>query len=507
MLDRAGFTVEDPPPEPDDEMITRLAKLDLMAYERQREGEAKRLGWRVGMLDRLVAAARPKDEAEAGKFLTLPDPEPWPETVQLPELLDETRDAIRRHVILSEHAATAVALWVAHTWAYERWQHTPRLAITSPSKRCGKSTLLELLRILCRRPLKADSISAASTFRTIELLQPLTLLLDEADSFLEKNEELRGVLNSGFERSGMVVRVVEVHDQHQPMRFATFCPVALAAIGKLPGTLDDRAVPIRMERRAAGEVVQRLRDDGGRRRLEELARRLCRWRADTGATLGTDPVIPLAMNDREGDISVPLLAIAEAAGQGWAERGRAALLGVFRLRAEAGEDAEQSVLLLGDIRAVMLGTSAERMTSADLCRFLGEIEDRPWPEWRQGKPITPTQLAAVLRPFGIRSGDLRQPNGRVAKGYHQKAFAEAWERYLDRDPLRYRSDGGLDPLHRYKSENSSTYRPNGAATPEACSGSKNGENRSQNLQCSGVADPEAPPWPEWDVAGCEEPEV
>jgi hypothetical protein len=60
---------------------------------------------------------------------------------------------------------------------------------------------------------------------------PATLLVDEADSFIGDKEELRGILNNGFEASGEVVRVVEVKNEWQPIRFATFYPVALAGIG------------------------------------------------------------------------------------------------------------------------------------------------------------------------------------------------------------------------------------------------------------------------------------
>ncbi|MBX6385490.1 MAG: hypothetical protein IRZ07_21380, partial [Microbispora sp.] len=100
-----------------------------------------------------------------------------------------------RHVVMSPAAADCTALWIAHTWVYDRFQHSPRLSITSPVKRCGKSTLLDVLRATCHRPLKADNISASGVFRTVEALRPLTLLVDEADSFLGDNEELRGILN------------------------------------------------------------------------------------------------------------------------------------------------------------------------------------------------------------------------------------------------------------------------------------------------------------------------
>jgi hypothetical protein len=99
----------------------------------------------------------------------------------------------------------------------------------------------------------------------VEALRPLTLLLDEVDAFAQKNEELRGVLNSGFEASGAVIRVVERDGQYEPVQCATFAPLLLASIGAIPGTLADRALPVRMERKAVADTVTRLRDPGARR--------------------------------------------------------------------------------------------------------------------------------------------------------------------------------------------------------------------------------------------------
>ena len=61
------------------------------------------------------------------------------------------------------------------------------------------------------RPLPANNITAATIFRTIEKYFP-TLLLDEADTYLRDNEEMRGVLNSGHRRDlAYVLRLVEIN--------------------------------------------------------------------------------------------------------------------------------------------------------------------------------------------------------------------------------------------------------------------------------------------------------
>jgi putative DNA primase/helicase len=407
----------DTPAESLKDRIARLAALDRLTYDQLREAEARALGCRVSTLDELVEAARPKPAAAHGRSVALPEIEPWPHPVSGAELLDDLASAVRRDVVMSDAATIAVAGWIMHTFVYEAFQHTPRLAITSPVKRCGKSTLLEVLRATVNRPVKADNISASGTFRTVEALSPVTLLIDEADTFLGQNEELRGILNSGFERGGEIIRVVEIRDEHQPVRFRTFAPVALACIGNLPGTLEDRAIPIALQRRAANEAVVKLRTPGARAALQTLARRCARWAADRRRHLDPDPAVPEALADRESDLSALLISIADDAGGSWPERMRHALVTLFAKRNADDGAADLTTLLLGDIRAIFEERNVDRIRSTALAALLAELEERPWPEWRQGKPITAPQVARLLRRFGIRPGPIRMKDGEITKGY------------------------------------------------------------------------------------------
>lgn len=427
----AGFTVEEV--SAFEVELSRLAALDPITYEQQRHAAAEALCCRVSILDEQVQTRRPMPETAAGRGMFLPTVEPWPQPVQAGAILDELTAAIHRHVVLRRAEAEAMALWIAHTWVADRFQHTPRLGITSPVKRCGKSTLLDVLRATCHRPLKADNISASGVFRTVETLAPLTLLLDEADSFLGANEELRGVLNSGFERSGEVIRVVEVQGVHQPVCFRTFAPLALACIGALPSTLEDRAVPVTLQRKGTSDTATKLRAPGARAALANLARKLARWAGDRGPVLPLNPAVPEAMGDREGDITVPLLSIADDAGGAWPARARAALLDVFGERAAEGGNTEAGALLLADLRDLFTKRNATALSSGDIVAALGRMEDRPWPEWKREKPITQTQLAAILKPFKVRPVNIRIGDA-VTKGYRKDRLADTWTRYLPGGP-------------------------------------------------------------------------
>jgi hypothetical protein len=71
-------------------------------------------------------------------------------------------------------------------------------------------------------------------FRTIELASPV-LLIDEADTFLGDNEELRGVLNQGHRMGGQIIRTAG--DDYEPRFFNIYAPVAIATIGGRPAPL------------------------------------------------------------------------------------------------------------------------------------------------------------------------------------------------------------------------------------------------------------------------------
>jgi hypothetical protein len=68
-------------------------------------------------------------------------------------LLDEVHAFLCGYVVFpSAAAAVAATLWAAHTHLVGQFESTPRLALLSPEKQCGKSRTLELLELLCAAP-------------------------------------------------------------------------------------------------------------------------------------------------------------------------------------------------------------------------------------------------------------------------------------------------------------------------------------------------------------------
>ena len=373
----------------------------------------------------LVNAALARlDRRDETHGIAFPETEPWSKQIDGSLLLDEIAAMFRRFVVLSPTEIQAVTLWVVHTYAVDATSICPILVINSPEKRCGKTLLLELLFNLVFRPLPASNITASSLFRAIERYKP-TVLLDEVDTFLGDNDELRGILNSGYRRSSAYV-IRTVGDDFEPVIFGTFGPKAIAQIGTPPDTILDRSVLVNMRRKMSDEKTERLRYDRVSEDLLPLRRKAVRWTKDNLKRLtDCEPQVPDELNDRARDSWRPLLAIAESTGSRWAGYGRACAVKL----SEGKSEISKRTLLLSDIRDIFRQTRVSRMASTEICSKLIGIEEHPWPELRDGKPITACQLARLLEPLCIRPRQMKMDMTNI-RGYELDDFTDSFARYL-----------------------------------------------------------------------------
>ena len=346
-------------------------------------------------------------------------------------LLDELVHLVRRFVVVSEPQAVAWALWVVHTHALDAAAETPYLSVSSAEKRSGKTRLLEVSRLVVARPWFTGRVSAAALVRKVDKERP-TLLLDESDAAFggEKDyaEALRGLLNTGHRVDGTASLCTGKGAAMDVRDFSTFCPKAIAGIGNLPGTVADRAIPIRLQRKAKAERVERFRERKVRAETASLCTRLEAWAlANTENLQAADPPLPEELSDRAQDGAEPLLAIADTAGDGWPKRARGALVELFT--AGSLEEESLGVRLLRDCRIVFEARAADRLASAELCAALVELEESPWRAFHKGEQLTARGLARLLNPFGIVSGSVRLGE-KTPKGYYRLTFEDPWSRYL-----------------------------------------------------------------------------
>ena len=181
-----------------------------------------------------------------------------------------------------------------------------------------------------------------------------------------------------------------------------------------------------MRRRNAHEKVERLRL--GQPILDDHRRKIARWVHDHESELrDADPDLPDNLNDRAADNWRPLLAIADSVGGEWPERARQA---VVKLEEERDSDDKQStrILLLSDLRRLF--EDREVLSSKQIVTELGEMEERPWPEYSRGNPISARKVAQLLSPFKIKPKQV-WIHGNNERGYLKEDFTETFERYLE----------------------------------------------------------------------------
>jgi hypothetical protein len=476
--------------------IEQLAALEPIDYEVARTDAAKRLNVRANILDREVAKKRRKlgldksdDDAGQGRAVTIQDVLPWADPIEGDRVATGLAEALKRYVVLSDTSADAVALWVLHTWLFDKFTIAPRLAITSPTKGCGKTTVLRFLNQVVRRPKRAGSISPPALFRAVEQFSP-TIILDETEKYVEHGSDLHALLNEGHCKGGTVLRVLG--DKQELREFSVFAAVAFAANGKLPDDLEQRSIVIEMQRRRADENVAELREDRCEP-LQNLARMCARWADDVADLIRDhDPDMGGLIN-RIADNWRPLFAIADLIGDDWPDRAREAAASLMPKETES-----IGPMLLEDIKAVFVAKSADRLSSEEICEALAAMEGRPWAEYgRALKQISKNQLAKSLKHFRIVPDTIRI-GGRTAKGYYRRQFQEAWDRYLTPTYTHDPSKPTSETEQRNNADGMGTSSTFQGVTAESCYVSKRNrkigvtfekcEKPPSNGHCYGVTD-------------------
>ena len=443
-------------------------------------------------------AVKTADKGEReGTPLPFPEVEPYPDRVDAARLFDEMSGTILQFIVLTKEQADAATLWIVMTWLIDVVMVAPLAIITAPEKACGKSQLLEVLSRLVSRPLPVAHMSASFLFRAIKYWEP-TLLIDEADTFIRENEELKGLVNAGHTRaSAYVGRTVSVGDDHEPRLFEVWGAKAFAGIAlekHLPDSTMSRGIVFNLRRKTKDESVIRLRY-ADRKIFELMASKLARFAADCAEQVReARPLLPDDLDDRAQDNWEPLLAIAECAGAVWLARATAAALSL-----SSTNDAPVSTgnELLADIQYVFEAKGTDKISSADLIAALCEIDDGAWAAYNHGKPISPRQLSKLLGTYKISPKTVRMKHG-TPKGYDFAQFADAFARYLSPQESPQQLNGSPEDMPCKASDVADITQPPGHAAPTRNPDTPvtPTETMQPGPDCGGVAEVAAPArWP------------
>ena len=195
-------------------------------------------------------------------------------------------------------------------------------------------------------------------------------------------------------------------------------------IGRVPDTIADRSVLIRLERKLVTEKCAPLTDF----KPETLTAKCVRFADDNSqliarAALETVP----GLNDRAADTFEPLFVLARMAGPEWFKR--AAEAAVFLTSAQ-NTDLQGAGLLL-DILTIFVECDADKLFSRSMVSCLRGDGEWIASQFFAGKPLNELVLAQTLRPYGIRPVAIRIGE-EVKKGYRVADFKNCLNRYVPR---------------------------------------------------------------------------
>ncbi|MCW2652676.1 MAG: hypothetical protein JWR32_3652 [Mycobacterium sp.] len=347
------------------------------------------------------------------------------------QLLDDIKAFLQRFVVYpSNHELVAHVLWIGHTWLMDRWESTPRIAFLSPEPASGKSRALEVSEGLVPRPVHAVNTSPAYLFRKVSDPDGRpTILYDEIDTVFgpkaKDNEDIRGMLNAGHRKGATAGRCVLRGKNVETEELPAYCAVALAGLDDLPDTIMTRSVVVRMRRRAANEPIEPWRQRINGPQAAKLHKRLFEWSSKVTPSW---PEIPDEVTDRDADVWEALLAVADLAGDRWAEAARKAA--VTLVTASRQRTPSTGILLLRDIKKVFERAGEVKLPTEEVLAALSAMAESPWAVIRRGEPIDNRGLSNRLKKYGI-GPKLHRDGDKVFRGYARSQFEDAWKRYLE----------------------------------------------------------------------------
>jgi hypothetical protein len=314
--------------------------------------------------------------------------------------------------------AVVVAVWILHTYVFDRFLHTPRLLIYSREPGCGKTVLLVCIEALAHNPFRVSSTTPAVLYHWLKEDPRTTFLLDEVEhsTLWDRSDPSVEVIDTGHRVDGYVPRV----PHGKVVRYPTFAPLALATVigpgrkEKFPRQVASRSVPLELIQSFAGrdEIVL-----GDPRFLPARASAL-RWADKFQRSKTID--LPKELRGRCADNWRVLIAIADSLGYGATLRAAAVMV------EEAGFDPE--VKFYEDLHRVF-ARRGDGLWTSEIVQAMNEMEHGRWASltntalydrlyrkridpktiWKVGtdgkrrsnKGFAPEQFEPVWREFGI----------------------------------------------------------------------------------------------------------
>jgi len=338
------------------------------------------------------------------------------------ELLCRLESLISQCVALEEKYIQVLADFALSTWFVDRLPVAPYLSVVGLPQ-SGKTTLLKVLSLVCRRPLLIADITSASFYQACARFLP-TILIDETGS-IRSNRTLRHMLRSGTTRDVVALR-----------RDQTFHSYGAKVMSWLQSpddsALNSRCVPIPMFESKSTALV-RADEPKVQNMAAELRAQLLRFRFENFKTIQPAPVTgDEVLRPRTRD----LLRSLTAAYAKDVERSQR-LLKFF----ESGQgipaeplDPGQNAVLRALFSVIHVQEDFSSIRVGDLTNMVNLFLDRAGENLR----LLPRRVGAVLTSLGVatrtrmNSGWALTINRQDAEKLHQLAACYGIDGFKDR---------------------------------------------------------------------------
>jgi hypothetical protein len=253
--------------------------------------------------------------------------------------------------------------------------------------------------------------------------------------------DITAILDASFRRGGTVPRVCGIKDgQRHNEYLKVYTPIAFAGIDnmRMPDTILSRCIPIRMPKRLE-EKIEAFREKDLRQEADALKERLEAFCADRlELARKHTPVLPEGIADRYADKWESLFTVADVADVSsnregvWGAWVRDAALALL-LDEEGDIEPTENIVLLQHLRYIRDNSEKVYNSNISTKQLLSELHalpEAPWSNYRNGKPLDDLQLARLLKPFKVKSKDVRISRNDKAKGYRFDDLYEHFQRQL-----------------------------------------------------------------------------
>ena len=211
----------------------------------------------------------------------------WSKPASAEELLGEIQAFIRRYALLPEEWVLPIAVWILHTWVFERFETVSYLRFIGEAGH-GKGRLMKIAAYLSNRCVMTNgALTGAALFRTIDLVRG-TFAIDEGDfkQSNEKNEVIK-ILNVGYEQGAAVFRCHG--DDYNPTAYACFGPKIIVTRKRFgDDATETRCFTFQTQRLELPDHISLQRPQAFGLEAQQLRNQLLRWRLDNFFKISAD---------------------------------------------------------------------------------------------------------------------------------------------------------------------------------------------------------------------------